>query len=90
MNKAFRQLERIVRGFSSHLRIQMLEVLDARPDLDLTALARACGVNLKTAGEHARRLSSAGLVLKRNRGRQVLHAVSPRGVYALQFLRAMV
>lgn len=89
MNKASRHLERIVKGFSNHRRIQMLEVLEARPELDLTALARACGVNLKTAGEHARRLMLAGLVVKRNRGRQVLHAVSARGAQALDFLRVV-
>lgn len=89
MHKASRQLERIVKGFSNHRRIQMLEVLEARPELDLTALARACGVNLKTAGEHARRLVLAGLVVMRNRGRQVLHAVSARGAQALDFLRVV-
>jgi predicted transcriptional regulator len=89
MSKGFRQLERIVRGFSNHRRIQMLETLDARPDLELMALARACGVNVKTAGEHTRRLAAAGLILKRSKGRATLHAISPRGKEALAYLRSV-
>ncbi len=42
----------------------MLEQLDAKPELDLTELARLCGTHFKTASEHARRLAIAGLVLK--------------------------
>jgi hypothetical protein len=89
MAKPYRQLERVVRGFSNHRRIQMLETLDARPDLDLLTLARVCGVNVKTAGEHTRRLAAAGLVFKRPKGRSTLHAVSPRGRAALGYLRAV-
>ena len=89
MTRGTRQLERIVRGFSNHRRIQMLQTLDATPDLDLLGLARACGVNWKTAGEHARRLAAAGLILTRSKGRSTLHAVSPRGKTALAFLRAV-
>ena len=87
MAKGFRQLERIVRGFSNHRRIQMLEVLTATPEIDLMQLARACGINFRNASEHSARLVRAGLVLKRSKGRQVLHAVSPRGMDVLSFLR---
>jgi hypothetical protein len=87
--KGYRQLERVVRGFSNHRRIQMLETLDARPELDLLGLARACGVNVKTAAEHTRRLAAAGLIFKRSKGRNTLHTVSPRGHAALGYLRAV-
>lgn len=89
MEKSHRQLERVVKGFANHRRIQVLELLEARPDLDLTAIARACGINFKTASEHVRRLAIAGLVLKKAKGRQVLHAVSPRGKTVLKFLRML-
>ena len=89
MKKNYRQLERIVRGFSNHRRIQMMETLQARPDLELGGLAVACGVNLKTASEHARRLALAGLVLKKNKGRNVIHTLAPRGRTVLAFLRTL-
>jgi predicted transcriptional regulator len=89
MDKSYRYLERAVRGFANHRRIQVIELLDGRPDLDLTAIARACGVNLKTASEHVRRLAAAGLVLKKAKGTHVLHALTPRGKSVLKFLRAL-
>ena len=82
-------MDRIVRGFSNHRRIQMLEVLAATPELDLLHLARACGINFRNASEHAGRLTRAGLVLKRAKGRQILHALSPRGTDVLKFLRQL-
>ena len=89
MKKDFKQLERIVRGFSNHRRIRILEVLDHRPDLDLRTLAQACGTNMKTGSEHARRLAIAGLILKRAKGARVLHALSGRGRKILMFLRTL-
>ncbi len=89
MKKNFKQLERIVRGFSNHRRIRMLEVLDNRPELDLRTLAQACGTHIKTASEHARRLAVAGLILKRAKGTRVLHALSDRGRQILIFLRTL-
>ena len=89
MMKSFRQIERIVRGFSNHRRVQMLTVLDARPDIDLSTLSSACGVNMKTAGEHARRLAITGMVLKRAKGPSVMHTLSPRGRRVLAFLRTL-
>ena len=89
MEISFRHLERIVRGFANHRRIQVLELLAGRPELDLAALARATGMNYKTASEHLRRLAVAGLVLKKAKGTHVLHAVSPRGRVVLKFLRTL-
>ena len=90
MEMSFRNLERIVRGFANHRRIQVLELLAARPELDLAALARATGMNYKTASEHLRRLAIAGLVLKKAKGTHVLHAVSPRGRAVLKVLRTLL
>ncbi|MGB7158030.1 MAG: hypothetical protein WBD40_08180 [Tepidisphaeraceae bacterium] len=67
----------------------MLDVLHERPELDLRSLALACGTNMKTASEHARRLAIAGLVLKRTKGARVLHALSERGQVILMFLRTL-
>jgi DNA-binding transcriptional ArsR family regulator len=89
MEQSTKHLERIVRGFSNHRRIQLMELLDARPEMDLTAIARATTMNIKTASEHVRRLAIAGLVLKKAKGSHVLHALSPRGKSILKFLRTL-
>ena len=89
MDKSHRHLERIVRGFSNHRRIQMLELLEAKPELDVTGIARAAGMNYKTVSEHVRRLTIAGLVLKKAKGTHVQHTLSPRGRTVLKFLRTL-
>jgi DNA-binding MarR family transcriptional regulator len=87
--KRFASLERIVRGFSNHRRIQIMVLLKQKPDLDLSAIANLCSINLQTAGEHTKRLDAAGLVLKKKMKRQVLHAISPLGRRVLDFLETV-
>ena len=87
--KNHKYLERVVRGFSNHRRIQILQILDARPDLDLMQVSRACSTQFRNGSEHLRRLATAGLVLKRQKGNRVLHALSPRGRAVLSFLRGL-
>lgn len=85
----FRQLERIAKGFSNHRRIQILELVSAKPELSLQEISTQLKINVKTASDHIRRLAIAGLVLKRNRGVNVLHRLSPRGDIILKFLRKL-
>jgi predicted transcriptional regulator len=84
-----KQLERIVRGFSNHRRIEILRLLDSKGEFDLTGISRELGINFKTCFEHARRLAIAGLVYKRFKGASVLHTISPRGRKVLMFLRTL-
>jgi DNA-binding transcriptional ArsR family regulator len=84
-----RQLERIVRGFSNHRRIQIMTLLSSVPELSLSEIAQKLKINLKTASEHVRRLAISGLVLKRNQGKNVRHKLSDRGVVILTFLRTL-
>lgn len=89
MNARLKSLEHIVRGFSNHRRIEILELLRGTPGLDLTAIARAVGINFKTCFEHVRRLAAAELVTKRPKGTSVVHTISPRGKRVLVFLRTL-
>lgn len=67
----------------------MVALLERRPELSLIEIADALNINFKTASEHIRRLTHAGLVMKRNEGRKVRHALSPRGRNILTFLRTL-
>ncbi len=84
-----RQLERIVKGFSNHRRIQILTLLSSIPELSVSEIAQKLRINLKTASEHIRRLAIPGLVLKRNQGKNVRHKLSDRGIVILKFLRTL-
>lgn len=88
-NKSYRQLERIVKGFANHRRIQILELLEKEPELSVAEIAEKLGINLKTASEHIRRMAIAGLVLKRSEGLNVRHKLTERGETILKFLRIL-
>ena len=87
--KKRRDLERIVKGFANHRRIEILQLLEQRPELSLNEITEVLGVNFRTSSEHIRRLSYAGLVMKRNEGNAVRHAVTARGIAILKFLRTL-
>ena len=82
-------MERIVKGFSNHRRIQILELLNTYPNLSVLEISAKLKINYKTASEHIRRLAISGLVWKRNRGSNVLHELSPLGLSILKFLRKL-
>ena len=84
--KSFRDLERLVRGFSNHRRIQMLSMLKKKPEQSVEELAEALDINFRTSSEHLRRLAVAGLVIKRNDNTSVRHRLTGRGEAILLFL----
>lgn len=85
----FHAMERLVRGFSNHRRIEILYLLYKRPELSVEEISDALKINGKTASEHIRRLAIAGLVLKRNEGASVRHKLTSRGNLILKFLRTL-
>lgn len=85
----YRKLEKTVRGFSNHRRIQILELLSDHPELSVMETSSRLKINFKTASEHIRRLTIPGLVIKRNQGPNVRHKLSPLGLVILKFLRTL-
>lgn len=84
-----KKLQRIVKGFANHRRIEMLELLEKKPEISLSEISTTLKINLKTGSEHLSRLTLAGLVMKRYRARNVLHAITPLGRNILTFLRKL-
>ena len=84
-----RELERIVKGFANHRRIEILELLEKSPELSIIEISQTLKVNFKTVSEHVRRLAISGLVLKRNQGPSVRHKISPQAKLILKFLRTL-
>ncbi|MAG12471.1 hypothetical protein CL630_01530 [bacterium] len=87
--KTYKELERLVRGFSNHRRIQIMELLKKSPELSVEEIADNLQVNFKTISEHIRRLAIAGLVIKRNEGNTVRHKLTTRALSILKFLRTL-
>ena len=84
-----RQLERIVKGFSNHRRIEIVELLAKMPELSVFEISDHLRINFKTGSEHIRRLAIAGLVMKRSDRNNVRHALTERGKSILKFLRIL-
>jgi len=87
--KKTRDLEKIVRGFSNHRRIEILQLLHKKPDLSLFQISEELRANFKTVAEHTRRLAIAGLVSKHNDWKAVRHNLSDLGRLVLSFLRTI-
>lgn len=83
----YKQLERIAKGSANHRRIQILDLLEKNPELSLSEISTSIKSNIKNVSEHVRKLTIAGLVIKRNQGNNIRHKLSPRGLRILQFYR---
>ncbi|OGH12113.1 MAG: hypothetical protein A2776_03390 [Candidatus Levybacteria bacterium RIFCSPHIGHO2_01_FULL_40_10] len=84
-----RVLERIVRSFGNHRRIEILDLLDKSPELSVSEIAKILKINIQTSSEHTRRLTIAGLIMKRSQGKNIRHKLARRGINILTFLRTL-
>ena len=82
-----RALEQIVRGFSNHKRIGILQLLDSTPELSVGEVARAQKMSLKLSSAHLKRLIVAGLIMKKSQGKEIRHKLTKRGNYILKLLQ---
>ena len=86
----FRALERIVKGFANHRRIEMLHLLQREPELSVEDIAERLKIGYENASDHVRKLAIAGLVMKRNDGRSVRHKLTRRANDVLMFCKTLV
>lgn len=84
-----RALERIVRGFSNHRRIEMLDLIERSPELSLTEISKILKINLKTTSSHLTRLIVAGLIMKKSNKTTIRHKISDRGKSVVDFLKSI-
>lgn len=87
--KNYRTLERLVRGFANHRRIEILELLKKEPELSVDEVSGNLNINYKTAADHLRRLTIAGLLLKRSDSVSIRHKLTLRAENVLKFLRTL-
>ena len=86
--KTPKQMERHLKGIANHRRVQIILLVAARGGITLEDIITTLNANPKTIGEHTRRLSQAGLVDKKYRGKFVEHTLSPYGKLFVRFLKS--
>jgi len=86
--KTAKQMERHLKGMANHYRIEILLLIADHETITLEGIVEALGANEKTIGEHTRRLTGAGLINKKYRGKFVEHTLSPYGKTFASFLKS--
>jgi len=87
MSLQYKKIEKIVKGFANHRRIQVLELLDKTPNLSVDDISQNLNVGFFTISDHIRKLADAGLVEKKYKNRFVLHNLTKRGKCVLSFCK---
>ncbi len=87
MKKTNMQLERIVKGFANHRRLQILELLYKNPELSVQEISDKLKSAFKNISAHINKMATAGLVMKRHDANMVRHKLTKRGKSILQFVR---
>lgn len=82
-------LERVVRSFSNHRRIEIIDLLERSEGISLSGIAEALKANIKTIGLHLQRLKISGLIYTWSTGSTVGHRLTERGRFILKFLRTI-
>ena len=82
-------MERIVKGFANHRRLEILDLLKREPELSVEDIAEKLSIGYENASDHVRKLAIAGLVLKRNDGSSVRHKLTPRAESILVFCKRL-
>ena len=89
MKKTNRELERIVKGFANHRRLQILELIGVEPKLSVMEIAQKIKSDPKNVSAHINKMNIAGLVMKRNDVNSIRLKLTKRGKSTLQFVRTL-
>ncbi len=86
----FFKLERMVKGFANHRRIEILFLLGSNPELSVDDISKKLNINFNTISDHIRKLAQSGLIMKRSDGTSVRHALTDKGKTILEFCKITV
>jgi len=87
MTLNYKKIEKIVKGFANHRRVQILELLSKSQNLSVDQISQNLNVDFYTISDHIRKLADAGIISKKNKGRFVLHSLTKRGKNILSFCK---
>ena len=89
MRGEYRKLERIVKGFANHRRLEILDLLKRDSELSVDDISERLNIGYENTSDHLRKLAIAGLVLKRSEGSEVRHKLTPRAENILVFCKKL-
>ncbi len=89
MSLNYKKVEKIVKAFANHRRLQILQLLQKSPSLSVDQVSQNLNVNFVTVADHIRKLSDAGLVDKKYKGRFVMHTLTKKGKLILSFCKIL-
>ena len=87
--RSYRAMERLVKGFANHRRIEILDLLKRNPELSVEEISSRLKIGYENASDHIRKLAIAGLVLKRHEGKDVRHKLTSRAHHVLTFCKTL-
>jgi predicted transcriptional regulator len=85
----YKKLERIVKGFANHRRLQVLELLSKEPELSVQEISDKLKSEFKNISAHIHRMAVAGLLMKRSDSTSIRHRLTKRGNIILKFVRML-
>lgn len=89
MSLNYLRLERIVKGFANHRRLQILDLLKREPELSVDDISKKLNIGYENASDHLRKLAIAGLIMKQGRSTSVYHRLTDRGQDILVFCKKL-
>ena len=87
--KTNRELERIIKGFANHRRLQILQLLAKEPELSVQEIAEETKSEMKNISAHINKMAVSGLLMKRSDSKSVRHKLTKRGIIILKFVRML-
>ncbi len=87
MSLQHKKIEKVVKGFANHRRIQILELLEKTPNLSVDDISKNLNVSFFTISDHARKLYDTGLIEKKHKGRFVINTITKTGKDILSFCK---
>ena len=85
----YRKLERIVKGFANHRRLQVLELLYQEPELSVQEISDKLKSEFKNISAHINKMAIAGLLMKRSDSKSIRQKLTKRGNIILKFVRML-
>ncbi len=84
-----RAIEQIIKSFANHRRIEMLDLLNENPELSVSQIATELKIDIKLASFYLRKLTIAGLIMKKSSEKSIKHKLSKRGEFVQTFVRTL-
>ena len=89
MANNYLKLERIIKGFANHRRLQILDLLKKEPGLSVDDISNRLNIGYENTSDHVRKLAIAGLVTKSSRSTSVIHKLTIRAQSILVFCKKL-